>query len=43
MEVCMRAFEMLTGKPHGRNNIRMDLKKIGVNAKNGIDSLTDRD
>ena len=46
------AFKILTGKPtekKGRprnrweDNIRMDLKEIGVNARNWVDSTQDRD
>ena len=48
------AFKILTGKPTGRkflgrpshtweDNIRMDLKEIGVNSRNWIDSAQYRD
>ena len=44
------AFKMLTGKPAGKkllgrprrkweDNIRMDLKKIGINTRNWVDRL----
>ena len=40
---------MLTGKPTGRprrrweDNIRMDIKEIGINTRNLVDSAQDRD
>ena len=45
---------LLTGKPKGKrplgrprrgweNNVRMDLKEIGINLRNWIDSAQDRD
>ena len=48
------AFKILTGKPTGKrllgrprhrweDNIRMDLKEIGINAGNLVDSARDRD
>ena len=42
MEEDRSAFKILTGKPSGRprcrwDNIRMDLKEIGVNMRNWID------
>ena len=48
------AFKILTGKPTGKrplgrprrrwkDNIRMDLKEIGINAGNWVDSAQDRD
>ena len=48
------AFKILTGKPKGKrplgrprrrweNNIRIDLKKIGINTRNLVDSARDRD
>ena len=47
------AFKILTGKPTGKTplgrprrrweeNIRMDLKEIGINAGNCVDSAQDR-
>ena len=42
-------FKILTGTPLGRprrrweDNIRMDLKEIGINTRNWIDSAQDRD
>ena len=47
-------FKILTGKPTGKrplggprrgweNNIRMDLKEIGINMRNWIDLAQDRD
>ena len=44
--------EILTGKPTGKrplgrrrweNNIRMNLKEIGINTRNWVDSAQDRD
>jgi hypothetical protein len=54
MESVRSAFNILAGKhtgkrPLGRprrgweDNIRMDLKEIGVNTRNWIDSAQDRD
>ena len=54
MEESTSAFKILTGKNTGKrplgtprcrweNNIRMDLKEIGINARNWIDSDQDRD
>ena len=54
MEEGRRALKFLTGtstgkRPFGRprrrceNNIRMDLKEIGVNIRNWVDSAQDRD
>ena len=48
------AFKILTGKPTGKrhlgrprrrweDNIRMDLKEIGINTRNWVDSYEDRD
>ena len=48
------ALKMLTGKPTGKrplwrprrrweDNIRMDLKVIGINTRNWVDSAQDRD
>ena len=41
------AFKMLTGKPTGKrpfreDNIRKDLKGIGIETKNWVDSVQDR-
>jgi hypothetical protein len=54
MEEGRNAFKSLTGKPtgkrplgrpsrRGKDNIRMDLKEIGTNTRNWIDSAQDRD
>ena len=54
MEEGRSAFKILTGKPTGKaplgrprcrwqDNIRMDLKEIGINARNWVDSAQDRD
>ena len=50
MEEGRSAFKILTGKPtvkrplgRPRDNIRMDLEEIGINAGNCIDSAQDRD
>ena len=54
MEKGRRAFKILTGKPTGnrplgicrrrwKDNIRRDLKGIGINTRNWIDSIEDRD
>jgi hypothetical protein len=49
MEQGRRAFKILTDKPTGKprlrceDNIRMDLKEIGINMRNWIDSAQDRD
>ena len=54
MEECRSAFTILTGtstekRPLGRHrrkwedNIRMDLKEIGINTRNCVDSAQDRD
>ena len=48
------AFNILTGTPTGKkplgrprhrweDNIRMDLKEIGINTRNWVDSAQDRD
>ena len=48
------AFNILTGTPAGKiplgrpsqrweDNIRMDLKEIGINTRNWVDSANDRD
>ena len=53
MEEVRSAFKIVTGKPIGRrplgrprrrweDNIRMDLKEIGINAGNLFDSAQDR-
>ena len=50
----MSAFKILTGKPTGKrplgrprhrwvDNIRMELKEIGINAGNWVDAAQDRD
>ena len=54
MEEGRSAFKILTGKPTGKrplgrprrrweDNIRMDLEKICINARNWVDSAQDRD
>ena len=54
MEESRSAFKILAGKPTGKrplgrhrrrweDNIRMDLKEIGINAGNWVDSAQDRD
>ena len=54
MEEVRSAFKILTGKPTGKrplgrprrrwkDNIRMDLEEIGINAGNWFDSAQDRD
>ena len=53
MEECMSALKILTGKPTEKRplersrcrweiNIRMDLKEIGINTRNWVDSTRDR-
>ena len=53
MEEGRSAFKILTGKPTGKrllgsprrrweDNIRMDLKEIGINTRNWVDSARDR-
>ena len=53
MEDGMSAFKILTGKPTGKrplrrprrmweDNIRMDIKEIGINTRNWVDSAYDR-
>ena len=53
MEEGRSAFKMLTGKPTGKrplgkprrrrkDNIRMDLEEIGINAEDWVDSAQDR-
>ena len=50
----MSVFKILTGKPTGKrplgrprrrweDNIRMDLKEIGINSRDWVDSTQDRD
>ena len=54
MEKCKSAFIILTGTPSGKiplgrpshiweDNIRMNLKEIGVNTRNSVDSAKDGD
>ena len=54
MEESRSAFKILTGKPTGKrhlgrprrrwkDNIRIDLEEIGINAGNWVDSAQDRD
>ena len=54
MENVRSAFKILTGTPTGKrplvrprrrweDNIRMDLKEIGINMKNWVDLTQDRD
>jgi hypothetical protein len=54
MEEGRSAFKILTGKPTGKiflerprrrweDNIRMDIKKIGIETRNWVDSAEDRD
>ena len=54
MEEVRSAFKILTGTPKGKrplekpknsweHNIRMDLKEIGINTRNWVDSAQDRD
>ena len=54
MEEGRGAFKMLTGKPTGNiplerpirrweDNIRLDLKEIGINTNNWVDSARDMD
>ena len=53
MEESRGVFKMLTGKPKGKrplgrprviwdDNIKMDLKEIGVNTRNWVDFAQDR-
>ena len=53
MEEGRSAFKILTGKPTGKiplgrpwcrweDTIRMDLKEVGINAENWVDSTQDR-
>ena len=53
MEEGRNAFKLLSGKPIGKRHLgrprcrcddtRMDLKEIGINTSNWIDSAQDRD
>ena len=54
MEEGRNAFKILTGTPAGKrplgrprrrweDNIRMDLKEIGINTRNVVDSAQERD
>jgi hypothetical protein len=53
MEEGRSALNILTGKPTGKRplgrlrrrweNIKMDLKEIGINARNWVDSTQDKD
>jgi hypothetical protein len=54
MEEDRSAFKILIGKPAGKkplgrprrrweDNIRMDLKEMGINTRNWVDSAQDRD
>ena len=48
MEEGRSAFKILTGTPAGKrrrweDNIRLDLKEIGINTRNLVDSAQDRD
>ena len=54
MEEGRSALEILTGKPIGKrplgrprrrwkDNIRMDIKEIGINTRNWVDSAQDKD
>ena len=54
MEEASSTFKILTGTPAGKrslgrpkrrweDNIRMDLKEIGINIKNWVDLAQDRD
>ena len=54
MEKVGAIFKILTGKPTGKrslgrprrrweDSIRMDLKEIGINTRNRVDSAQDRD
>ena len=54
MEKGRNAFKILSGKPTGNiplgrlrrrweDNTRMDLKEIGLNTRNWVDSAQDRD
>ena len=54
MDECRNAFKILTGTPEGKiplgrprhrweDTIRMDLKEIGINTRNWVDSAQDMD
>ena len=48
MKKGRNAFKILTGTPKGKrfrweDNIRMDLKEIGINMRNWVDLTEDRD
>ena len=53
MEEGKNTFKILTGKPTGKislgsprrrwENIKMDLKELGINTRNWVDSTQDRD
>ena len=54
MEEGKSAFEILRGKPKGKrplgrprrrweDNIKMDLKEMGINTRNWVDSAQDKD
>jgi hypothetical protein len=54
MEECTSAFKILKGTPAGKrplgrprrrreDNIRKDLKEIGINTRNWVDSAQDKD
>ena len=49
MEEGRSAFKILTDKPTGNRplgweeNIRMDLKEVGINTRNWVDSTQDRE
>ena len=54
MEEGRSAFKILTGQPTGKrpfgrtsrrweDNIRVDLKEININMRNGVDSAQDKD
>ena len=54
MKECRSTFKIVTGIPTGKiplggprfrweDNIRMDLKEIGINTRNMVDSAKDRD
>ena len=51
MEESRSAFKIVTGKPTGKrllgrptweNNVRMNLKEIGISTRNWVDSAQDR-
>ena len=49
MEEFRSGFKILTGKPLGRprrrweDNVRMDLKEIGINSRSWVNSSQDKD